>query len=416
MLAGAIVLGTLVTRAIETSVVRRVAGDSALYVEALIGPQVAGIEEDRFGERERLELARLLEGAAFRGRVVSVKVWARDGTILYATDPHLVGQRLDSRGLTEALGGSVVSQRSDLSEPENAYERALAPSLIETYVPLRRASSDKIIAVAEFYQLPNELDAELGSARLWTWGVIAVATVAMYFFLAGMVRAGSDTIEKQRRQLEGAVHELAATASRLRAVSAARAETDEAVLRRVAGEIHDGLAQDLSTALLLLDRGEQGSRHSLARAAIDSALGEVRSLAHGLALPNLAELTLSEVVEQVCVSHERKTGCLVPRDVTSLPEGAPVQLKIAIYRVLQEALANAFHHAPEARVRIRVAWAHTMIELECEDEGPGMPREPVLGLGIRGMRERVELLGGRFTIATGDRGGTVVRGWIPLRS
>jgi len=414
LLAGAAILGTVVTLIIETSVVRRVAADAALYVEALIGPQIQTIEEGGFGDRQRDELIRVLEGAAFRGRVVSVKVWSTDGSIVYATDPHLVGRRPSSRGFADALAGSVVSHRSDLSEEEHAYERALATSLIETYVPLRRASTDRVIAVAEFYQSPDELEAELGAARLWTWGVIAAATIAMYGLLAGMVRAGSDTIEAQRRQLEAAVKDLASAARRLREVSAARAETDEAVLRRVAHEIHDGLAQDLATALLALERGREGSRAALARAAIESALVEVRGLAYGLALPDLGKLTLREVIEQACDSHERKRGRAVPRVIEDIPDAVPTQVKIAAYRVIQEALANALRHAPNAGVRVRAARRDGVLELECEDEGPGLPAELVLGLGIRGMRERVELLGGRLEIRERQGGGTLLRASIPI--
>ena len=414
LLAGAAILGTVVTLIVETSVIRRVAADSALYVEALIGPEIQTIEEGGFGDRQRDELIRVLEGAAFRGRVVSVKVWSKDGSIVYATDPHLVGRRPSSRGFAEALAGSVISHRSDLSEEEHAYERALATSLIETYVPLRRASTDRVIAVAEFYQSPDELEAELGDARLRTWGVIAAATIAMYGLLAGMVRAGSDTIGAQRRQLEAAVTELAAAARRLREVSAARAETDEAVLRRVAHEIHDGLAQDLATALLALERGQEGSRAALARVAIESALVEVRGLAYGLALPDLGELTLREVIEQACVSHERKSGRAVPRVIEDIPDTVSTQVKIAAYRVIQEALANALRHAPNAGVRLRAGRRDGALELECEDEGPGLPADLVLGLGIRSMRERVELLGGGLEIRERQGGGTLLRASIPM--
>ncbi len=410
---GALVLGTWVTREIEQSVLRRVAADSALYVEALIGPPVQSLADGSFGERERTELARVVEGAGLGARLVSVKVWRPDGTIVYASDPHLIGQRPASQGLTVALAGSVTSRRSDLVEEENAYERALAGSLIETYIPIRRASSDTVIAVAEFYQLPDLLEAELERARLSTWLIIAVATGAMYLSLAGMVRAGSDTIESQRHALEATVAELAATAQRLREVGAARTETDEAVLRRVAREIHDGLAQDLATALLTLERGSP-SRDGLARAAIESALAEVRDLARGLALPDLQTLTLREVIEQACAAHERKTGRGVGRVIGQLPESAPTPVKIAVCRVLQEALANAFRHAPSATACVQATWGDGTLVLECADDGPGLPARPVLGLGIRGMRERVELLGGHLDIASPSAGGTHVRASLPF--
>ena len=409
LVVGALILGTWVTREIETSALRRAAADSALYVQALVEPVVLSIARGTFADEERQLLMRLFAPEATGGRVVSVKIWQPDGSVIYATDPRLVGLRPDSPGLRAALNGSVVSRRTDLAGEENAYERRIAPSLIETYFPLRIPSTDRIVAVAEFYQLPDELEAELERARRETWLIIAVATAAMYVLLVGMVRAGSNTIESQRHALEAAVLQLSATTQRLREVSAARAETDEAVLRRVAREIHDGLAQDLATALLTLARGD-----GLARTAIESALAEVRSLARGLALPDLAPLALGEVIEQACADHERKTGHAVEREIAPLRDHVPMQVKIATYRVLQEAFSNAFRHAPRARVAVRVGLESGALVVECADDGPGLSLAAVPGLGLRGMRERVELLGGHLELVTPPRGGTLVRAVLPL--
>lgn len=414
LLVGALILGTWVTREIETSALRRAAADSALYVEALVEPVVLSIARGTFADEERQLLTRLFAPEATGGRVVSVKIWDPDGSVIYATDPRLVGLRPDSPGLRAALKGSVVSQRTDLAAEENAYERRIAPSLIETYLPLRTSSTDRIVAVAEFYQLPDELDAELDRSRRETWLIIAVATTAMYVLLAGMVRAGSSTIESQRHALEATVRQLSATTQRLREASAARAETDEAVLRRVAREIHDGLAQDLATALLTLGRGGAGSRDGLARTAIESALAEVRSLARGLALPDLAPLALGEVIEQACADHERKTGHTVEREIAPLRDHVPMRVKIATYRVLQEALSNAFRHAPQAGVTVRAGLESGALLVECADDGPGLPLAPAPGLGLRSMRERVELLGGHLELVTPPRGGTLVRAVLPL--
>lgn len=409
LFGGALILGAWVTREIETSVLRRVAADSALYVEALVGSHLQSLAEGPLSPLDRRELGTALDRARRSGRVVSVKVWSLDGTIVFATDPNLVGRRPFSPSLPAALAGSVVSQRTDLRGEENAYERSLATSLIETYIPIRLASRDRVIAVAEFYQLPDLLEVELERARSSTWLIIAVATAGMYALLAGIVRAGSDTIDAQRRALEATVAELASTAARLREVGASRAETDEAVLRRVARELHDGLAQDLAAALLMLERGAPDSREGHARAAIESALTEVRSLARGLALPDLAPLDLSEVIEQACADHERKTGRTVQREVDA-PAGSPaLPTKIAIYRVLEEALSNAFRHAPSAAVRVRAFADRDRLVVECVDDGPGPPSDVVAGLGIRGMRERVELLGGGFEITRPSAGGTCVR-------
>lgn len=408
-------IGAWVTREIETSVIRRVAADSALYVEALVGPHVQSLAAATvLSEPQRRALADALDRAGIARRVVSIKVWSPDGTIAYATDPHLIGTRPSSTGLARALAGEVVSARSDLRGEENAYERALADELVETYIPLRQASTERIIAVAEFYQRPDLLEAELERARLATWAVIGAATLAMYALLAGIVRAGSDTIERQRRALEATIAQLSAATARLRDLSAARVETDEAILRRLARELHDGLAQDLAAALLSLERGRAGSPAALARAGIESALAEVRALARGLALPDLAPLPLDAVLEHACAECERKTGMRIRRDIAPLPVDGGATLKLSLYRVLQEALSNAIRHAPGAAVSVRASAANGSLMLECADDGPGLPRDHGEGLGLRSMRERIELLGGRFEATATSGRGTVIRCEIPI--
>lgn len=403
--AGAVILGLLVQREIETSVIRRVAADSALYVDALLAPYVDSLSAGVLAPDARGRLGDAVERARRGGNIVSVKVWGLDGTILYATDPTLVGRRLTSHGLASALGGSVVSERSDLREEENTYERAIAASLIETYIPLRAGESERVVAVAEFYQLPDLLEAELDRARFTTWLVIAVATVVMYVLLAGMVRRGSDTIEWQRER-------LALAASRLRELSAARGETDEEQRRRMARELHDGITQNLATALLTL--GPDESRPGrLARVAIETALAEAHTLARGMALPQLATLGLASVVDRACSDHERKIGRHVPRTIGELPTDGSLQLKTALYRILQEALSNAFRHATDAVVRVDVEAREGSLVLRCTDTGPGTVRA-VEGLGIRGMRERAELLGGTLDLRPAGAGGTVVTATLPL--
>ncbi len=411
LLAGATVLGAWVTQQIEESVLHRAAASSAMYVEALIGPAIrranwTGEWVDAHNTL-RKDVAELTRSRS----VVSVKVWASDGTILYATDPELVGRVFTSPGLRTALRGEVVSERSSLGEEENASERRSATELIETYVPIRDEPSGQVIAVAEFYQPTDLLDADLGRARLSTWMLIAVATAAMYLLLFNIVRSGSDTIEKQRRELACTVGELSLTTQRLREASAARSETDEASLRRVARELHDGLAQDLAAALISMNGG---TGNAMARAAIESALREVRALAGGLAAPDLALLGLGEVIEQACAEHERKTGQIVERDVGELPPRAAGPVKIALYRVLQEALSNAFRHGGPSAVRVRARAPDGVLELECLDDGPGIDVNCSRGLGLRSMRERVELLDGSFSVARRPSRGTIVRTAIPL--
>jgi len=104
-------------------------------------------------------------------------------------------------GLARALRGDVSAEMSMLDEPENEYEREHWTRLLEVYAPVREDSGGRIIAVTEFYQLPNDLDAEIGAARLRSGGVVGAIALVTYLLLAGIVRRGSDTIGRQRTAL-----------------------------------------------------------------------------------------------------------------------------------------------------------------------------------------------------------------------
>ena len=109
----------------------------------------------------------------------------------------------------------------------------------------------------------------------------------------------------------------------------------------------------------------------------------------------------------------------VEKEVTVEEDDVPDNLKIIIYRILQEAFNNAAKHSRASRIRVRLSKANTSIVLTVGDNGTGFDMEEVRlkegmskGLGLASMRERVELSGGHFTIETGaGKGTTIIASW-----
>jgi signal transduction histidine kinase len=140
-----------------------------------------------------------------------------------------------------------------------------------------------------------------------------------------------------------------------------------------------------------------------------------------LHLPELSRLSLRDVVEKAKLDHEQKTGSTVAMDHVAVPGPVSLPLKIAVYRILQEALNNSYRHAGGKEQRIGVFHADGWLEIEATDGGPGFDlseaennQDSSRGLGLRGMRERVEMLGGTLEIARGPDRGTTVRVRLPL--
>ena len=94
----------------------------------------------------------------------------------------------------------------------------------------------------------------------------------------------------------------------------------------------------------------------------------------------------------------------------------PAAVEVAVYRIAQEALANAVRHAEAetCSLRLSIDEPTRQLYLEVRDDGRGMERIPAQGIGLHSMRERAAELGGTCVVAAGRDGGTVVQAWLPL--
>ena len=154
------------------------------------------------------------------------------------------------------------------------------------------------------------------------------------------------------------------------------------------------------------------------RHALDEALTDMRSIAAGLRSPELDAARPAEIVRRAVADHERRSGTVATVDVEGIPEAAPLATKIALYRILSEALSNAARHGGGVAVNVRVTRSDSeTLMLEVADSGPGFDATASPGaghLGLAGMRERAELLGGRFELESAPGAGTRVRAYLPL--
>jgi signal transduction histidine kinase len=204
---------------------------------------------------------------------------------------------------------------------------------------------------------------------------------------------------------------------------------NENYLQRIAADVHDGPSQDLGFALMRLKTmGERASPHDAARhavdelapvrRAVDSALTDLRSISADLAMPDLARLGLAEVAARVLRDFCAKTRAAVEL-VCAVPESsqASFQLKVTLYRLLQEALANAYRHADGAGARVELRVVDAGLVVEISDQGAGFDVAHGLAkqrLGLSGMRQRVEVLRGSFQVTSTPGAGTRIRVVLPL--
>lgn len=438
LLTGMLIIGLWVGKQIEIGVTNRTAAVTSLYVDSFVSPYLQDLS--RTGNLESRQLAalnRLLTETPLGKRIVAFKVWTPDGHILYSPNPNLIGQQYVLQDdLEKAFAGEVSSKISNLKQPENEYERLIWDTLIETYAPIWAKGGGEVIAVSEFYQTPDDLQAEILAAQLRSWLVVGLATLAMYLLLAGMVGRASNIILAQQTDLRDNVAQLHTLLAqnkelhgRVRRAAARTTTLNERFLRRISADLHDGPGQDLALALMRLEslcNGDEGQATPFAAEAnefplvhdiLASALKDLRAIAAGLRLPELNELSPAEVARRATHDYKHKTGQTVTLIVDGAPEAASMPVKIALYRVLQEALANGFRHTGGVGQTVKVWGEDGRLHAEVADTGTGFDLRSVSHdghLGLAGMRERVELLGGTFSVETASGQGTRVSAVIPL--
>jgi signal transduction histidine kinase len=288
--------------------------------------------------------------------------------------------------------------------------------------------------VVEFYQLPDAIDREVGEARLLSWGLVAAVIGISFLLLYGIVKQGSDKIGRQEVALEGQVAVLSGLLAENSALSekvgaaADRTMTlNERALRRISADLHDGPGQTVSLALMRFDAlraSTSGTDGTGAPAALDEvegalrdALRDMRAIAAGLRMPELAPLPARDVVERAVFDHRRQTGMAVAVTIGSVPEQVGLSTKIALFRATQELLSNAFRHGNGAAVRLDLDTDRQYLNLTVRDGGPGFDVATLageVGLGLAGMREQAELLGGDFEVQSQPGSGTEIRVRWPL--
>ncbi|MEO6197600.1 MAG: sensor histidine kinase [Dehalococcoidia bacterium] len=427
LLIGAFVIGRYVSGEIEDRVLHRTSAITALYVDSVITPhlQELAVGHD-ISEEHRKELDQLMIESDLGRRIASFKVWHTDGEIVYAKDHALIGRRYPiGDDLQQALDGSIAIEESTLQDEENVLERLTWDKLTEIYAPVRETGSGRILGAMEIYEDPADLKAEVADSQRKGWLIVGGSTGVMYLLLVGMVSGASRTIDRQHRRVEILAEENAALADRVKRAAARKTETDELLLKRVAQDLHDGPAQDVSLALLRVDAvqkdGDASGDVGLMRTALQAALRELREISSDLRMPEIESLPLGEVIKKAARDHEEKTADRVRVAVCKGIPDVDLPTKIAIYRVTQEALNNASRHAGVTDEQVRVSIEAGNLLLEIADKGSGFeaaaPRVHAtrgFSLGIRGMRERMEMLGGRLEISSKDGEGTVVQAVLPL--
>lgn len=442
LLAGMALVGTWVGDQIEKGVISGTGVVTSIYLDSAISLHLQSLAGSRrIDDADRIALDRIIAGTHFGERAVALRVWTRDGRIVYNNpDPSVEGRQFPVTGaLATAFAGQVRTQVANPAETDDASTAKQGSRLIETYAPIRADNDGSIIAVAGLYQTADDLVQDVRAAQIRSWAMQAVVTLAILALFTTLVRKANDTINNQQMELQKKVVQLTALLTQNEhlhdRVSRAAARTtalNERFLRHVAADLHDGPGQGLALASMRIESLAEicndcavkaGNSSGIAEdfrtlhLALQSALADLRAILRGMHLPEIEQLTIAETVQRAVSDHERKSGREVPLAIADVPDDASVPVKMTLFRVLQESLANGFRHGGICNQRVAVAGTVDQLSVEVVDDGKGFdPKVLRTGghLGLIGMRERVEALGGSFAVNSAPNKGTTVRATLPL--
>jgi signal transduction histidine kinase len=342
-----------------------------------------------------------------RDSLVRVKLWDQDGRVFYSDEPRLIGERFplgdDER---EAFAtGRPVAGISDLSEPENRFEER-AVELLEVYERLETPGGRPVLFEAYFRY------AGVSAAGRSIWLQFAPYMLGALVLLAVLQVPIALSLARRLRRTQAQREYLF-----LRAMEAADSER-----RRIAGDLHDGVVQDLagvafSLGALSLQTGEV-DRAEVGKAAgrVRQAVRSLRSLLVEIYPPSLYDEGLEAVLSDLLAR-------LAPRGVeTSLDVDGSVrdlgreQVEL-LYRVAQEGLRNVVEHARATRVSVTLRRTDGVVTMCVADDGrgiePGPLRSPPGHLGLRALAGLAEDLGGTVTLDSEPGRGTVLRVEVP---
>lgn len=401
-------LGEEQVRLIENAILSSKRAELKNYVAmalSVIAPLQAGGQDDAQARRQALEaLARIdfgQDGYFFvydtRGRNLmhprQAELVGRD--LWNLTDPHGLPA---VRALIESASSGDGFQRYAWQKPSTGRvtDKLAHVVMLEPWGWMLGTG----IYLEDVEQATRQVREEVAGGIRST--MAAIATIALVAVL--LVFAGGLALSVREHRLAD---------SKLQSLNRRIVHLQEEERSRVSRELHDGISQLLVSikfqfelAAHQLEAGQSSGLVTLGTAIerLGGAIGEIRRISHDLRPSLLDTLGLPAAIGQLASEFEQRCGlAVVYRNGLSdarLPDGVAV----ALFRIVQEALTNIERHAGAGTVLVELEPCVNGVQLRVQDDGIGFdPRtieQPQEGIGLRNMRERVEHLGGRFSLSS----------------
>jgi two-component system NarL family sensor kinase len=418
-------LVTLVLVAVVTAYVsRRLGTDEAIrdansYTALAAGAAVEPVLDDGILTADPTAIAavdQVVRTNLLKDPLVRVKIWTRDGHIVYSDESRLIGDHFALSAVQrEAFdSGRSRAELSDLSEPENQFE-APATQLLEVYLPVRTTQGTQLLFEA-YYRYQGV--AEQGRA---IWLRFAPSSLGALLLLELLQVPLAMSLARRLRR----------TQTQREALLRQAIDSTDAERRRIASDLHDGVVQDLAGVAFSLGavarRGRQGTpvdteevRESADR--VRDALRSLRSLLVEIYPPNLLEEGIEAALSDLMAPLEPR-GIATTLAVDARAATLDLDTCQLVYRAAQEGLRNVVSHSQATRVDVRLAITDAATTLEIVDDGAGIDDEHAKGatglperdghLGLKALAGVAGAMGATLSVQSAAGRGTTLRLEVP---
>jgi PAS domain S-box-containing protein len=380
------------------------------------------------------------------GKVVKVVVFARDITVERQMAEALRASEKRYRILAEASHDVIFTINPDESlDFVNSFganvlgltsQQMHGQPWWRFFPPeIRQQQTKNILRVLKTGEaISTEVDIKLPSRTFWfhSWLIPLKDASGKVTSVLGVLRditgrkKDEIALQQARDQLEQRVaertSELSTSQEKLRLLTAQTIAAQEEERRSVSRELHDEAGQaliaikfDLATIQNELPKKDALRRQRLSELMkiIDQTMLHIRALAHSLRPPVLEVGGIDLSLQDYCQELAERTKIQVYYKGREIP-GIPDEIGISLYRFVQEAMTNILKHAQASQVKVQLMYKKKEISISVSDDGRGIDdTAPPGGLGLLGIRERLDLLGGRLEIHSRKGRGTKLVAYVP---
>jgi signal transduction histidine kinase len=350
--------------------------------------------------------------------VVRVKIYNQHGWVAYSSKPGLAGtDQSANAGVRAALAGRIISSLAYRDAFNYFDQETEEDNLIQTYIPISFGASEPVRGVFEIYV---DVNARVANAERALWQIIAAAIVimvALYLALLAVARLAERIIDQQQAQIR--TH-----AQNLEVLSARMLQQQEDEKKRIAFDLHEGLAQTLAAVKLSVEAAcSQLSAQDPGRPpmiepmvqVVKDAINEVRGLAVQLRPSSIDDLGLAATAHWFCREYmQHHPGVQMECHMSFAEEKVPEPLKIIIYRIMEQTCRAIDRQTGVKHIHLTLHTGDGLISLTIEHDSatgsaPPSDEDPALAA----PRERTLLSGGTFDVSATAAGGRSLRAtWL----